>query len=128
LKIGLVLGVCIILGWSVQQSRLRARLLREDPDAVLNDAALSARAIRLGDVVFAQHCAACHGSGGRGDAARGVPNLADQDWLYGSGKVSDILRVVSYGIRAHDPRGWNLAVMPLMGALCPIQPNRAFRR
>ncbi|MEP6938573.1 MAG: cytochrome-c oxidase, cbb3-type subunit III [Rudaea sp.] len=41
-----------------------------------------AHALTLGHNVFVNNCAACHGSDARG--ARGYPNLADGDWLYGS--------------------------------------------
>jgi cytochrome c oxidase cbb3-type subunit 3 len=33
---------------------------------------------------FADQCVACHGAAGTGDPARGVPNLTDAEWLYGS--------------------------------------------
>lgn len=36
---------------------------------------------RTGERLFANNCAVCHGSDGRG--APGFPNLADDDWLYG---------------------------------------------
>jgi cytochrome c oxidase cbb3-type subunit 3 len=35
---------------------------------------------------FADQCAACHGPAGTGDVTRGVPNLTDADWLYGSSR------------------------------------------
>jgi len=39
-------------------------------------------ATKVGRNVFANNCAACHGSDARG--AKGYPNLVDGDWLYGS--------------------------------------------
>lgn len=36
--------------------------------------------------IFADQCTACHGPAGTGDQARGVPNLTDNEWLYGSGR------------------------------------------
>ncbi len=39
------------------------------------------QALTLGHNVFVNNCAACHGSDARG--AKGYPNLADNDWLYG---------------------------------------------
>lgn len=35
---------------------------------------------------FADQCAACHGPAGTGDVSKGVPNLTDADWLYGSSR------------------------------------------
>lgn len=46
------------------------RALADDPQAM-----------RVGASLFANYCAQCHGSGGRG--GRGFPNLTDSDWLYG---------------------------------------------
>lgn len=39
-----------------------------------------ARATQL----FAEQCAACHGPAGKGDQAKGAPNLTDGEWLYGA--------------------------------------------
>jgi cytochrome c oxidase cbb3-type subunit 3 len=36
---------------------------------------------RMGERLFVNYCASCHGSDARG--ARGFPNLRDNDWLYG---------------------------------------------
>ncbi|KZZ14012.1 cytochrome C oxidase Cbb3 [Oleiphilus sp. HI0079] len=40
-----------------------------------------AEAMKVGQRLFANNCAVCHGSAGRG--AIGFPNLTDDDWLYG---------------------------------------------
>lgn len=41
----------------------------------------NAEGLRIGQRLFANNCAVCHGTGGAG--AKGFPNLADNDWLYG---------------------------------------------
>ena len=33
--------------------------------------------------LFAAQCASCHGPAGRGNQAKGAPNLTDKEWLYG---------------------------------------------
>ena len=48
---------------------------RADPAAV-------ARATQI----FADQCVTCHGQDGKGDQTRGVPNLTDAEWLYGSSR------------------------------------------
>jgi cbb3-type cytochrome c oxidase subunit III len=101
-----------------------ARLLRADPDAPIADAGLRLSTIAAGRALFARHCAACHGDDARGRRDLGGPDLADRDWLYGSGAVSELEQTIAYGIRSHDPRGWNLAEMPAFGRL---QPGSAYK-
>ena len=45
------------------------------------DLARDPAAMGIGERLFLNHCAACHGSDGRG--SKGFPNLTDNDWLYG---------------------------------------------
>ena len=37
----------------------------------------------MGEVLFRDNCAACHGRDAHGNMLLGAPNLADNDWLYG---------------------------------------------
>ncbi len=60
---------------------------------------------RLGRSVFAHNCTTCHGSDARG--AKGFPNLADQDWLWG-GTPEIVLTTILDGRQA---------VMPAMEAV-----------
>jgi len=63
-----------------------------------------AKALEFGHNVFANNCAVCHGSDARG--AKGYPNLADNDWLYG-GTADSILTTILKGRQG---------VMPPLGA------------
>lgn len=45
------------------------------------DLARDPQAMGIGERLFLNNCAACHGSDGRG--AKGFPNLTDNDWLWG---------------------------------------------
>jgi cytochrome c oxidase cbb3-type subunit 3 len=78
------------LGWSqvkqweqmqAQQERqaqtILARFAGRDPLELSADPS----AVAIGRNLFANNCAACHGSDGRG--ATGFPNLTDGDWLWG---------------------------------------------
>ncbi len=47
----------------------------------------------IGRRLFANHCAMCHGSDGRG--APGFPNLSDNDWLYGEEYEQVLASIVS---------------------------------
>jgi cytochrome c oxidase cbb3-type subunit 3 len=103
----------------VHLSGVEGRLLRADPGAIPASAPLMSFARDRGEALFEARCAACHHTEGQGDPGRGVPNLSDGDWLYGSGSVSDIEQVIKYGIRSYHPKAWNLAIMPAYGTAQP---------
>jgi cytochrome c oxidase cbb3-type subunit 3 len=63
-----------------------------------------ARARQMGERIFLNNCAQCHGSDAHG--SRGFPNLSDGDWLYGG--APDVLVTTITGGRN--------GVMPPMGA------------
>jgi len=44
--------------------------------------------LMLGKKVFADNCAACHGTEGKGNREVGAPDLTDKIWLYGSDKAT----------------------------------------
>ena len=115
----LAIGTTAIYAYST--NALRTRLLMAIPDTIPTDVALNAYAMSRGTVAFAQHCASCHGQRGQGDVVRGVPNLRDHDWLYGSGRVIEIERVVLYGIRSGNSKGWKLASMPAFATSNPYK-------
>jgi cytochrome c oxidase cbb3-type subunit 3 len=108
-----------------------ARFLRVPADSIPGDTELMSFATSRGAPAYAEHCASCHGSQLRGDPTLGVPNLADKDWLYGTGRVSEIERVILYGIRSGNSKGWDLAHMPAFAtprpydlyAMTPLTPG-----
>ena len=55
-----------------------------------------------GKPMFDSICAACHGPEGKGDPARGIPNLTDADWLYG-GSNEDLRKSISDGRHGQMP-------------------------
>ena len=114
MRITLVLAAsaCLIVAVLLHVSRLEGRLLRADPNAIPADTLLMAFAHDRGEALFEAHCALCHEAHGHGDPGRGIPRLGDDDWLYGTGLVSDIEQVIKFGIRSYHPKAWNLAVMP----------------
>lgn len=78
------------LGWSQQSQYQQAKSLNsqaqsdffaEFSDLDITQLSANRKAMETGERLFANNCATCHGSGGRG--AKGFPNLADDDWLYG---------------------------------------------
>ncbi|WP_026843584.1 cytochrome-c oxidase, cbb3-type subunit III [Brumicola pallidula] len=60
-------------------------------------------AVQVGQRLFLQNCAQCHGSNAKG-AASGFPNLTDNDWLYG-GSGDKIKETLILGRRGAMP-GW----------------------
>ena len=56
--------------------------------------AKDAQAMGIGERLFANNCAGCHGSDARG--SKGFPNLTDNDWLYG-GEAAKIEETISKG-------------------------------
>jgi len=104
-----------------------AQILTIDPDLVAGRQDLVAFALPRGRSGFEQHCASCHGAAGRGAPSRGVPDLTDQDWLYGSGKVSEVETVILYGVRAPHPKTWKLARMPAYARRVPYPPEPALQ-
>jgi cytochrome c oxidase cbb3-type subunit 3 len=60
-------------------------------------------AVQVGQRLFLQNCAQCHGSNAKG-AASGFPNLTDNDWLYG-GSGDKIKETLILGRRGGMP-GW----------------------
>ena len=68
--------------------------------------ARDAEATLVGQRLFIDNCAACHGNEGHGNHLVGAPNLIDGDWLYG-GSGDAILASIQDG---------RMGVMPPMGA------------
>ena len=68
---------------------------------ILADAKLRDFATAAGAAAYKVNCVQCHGSGAQG--AAGIPNLNDDDWLWG-GKAEEIGQTIAHGIRfAGDP-------------------------
>ncbi len=115
----------------VHAHSLRARFLMVSADGIPSDPELMHYGMSRGASGYSEHCSACHGAHLQGDPRWGVPNLADGEWLYGTGRVSEIERVILYGIRSGNSKGWDLAHMPAFAsphpynlyAIPPLGPN-----
>lgn len=64
------------------------------------------KANQTGGRLFATYCTICHGSDGRG--AKGFPNIADNDWLYG-GSVEQIKTTLLNGRHGNMP-AWKAVI------------------
>ncbi len=58
------------------------------------DVARDAQAMAIGERLFMNNCAQCHGSDARGN--KGIPNLTDNDWLHG-GTPEKIKETITLG-------------------------------
>lgn len=74
-------------------------------DTKHNELALNEEAMKIGQSLFLNNCAQCHGSDARGSI--GFPNLTDHDWLYG-GEINAIKTTIKNGRNG---------VMPPMGMI-----------
>ena len=115
--LALVLVVAGVAQW--RQAARTGRLLRDWADTVPAQPDLVRLATARAMPVFAAQCATCHGANMKGDRVRGVPDLTDADWLFGTGEVSEIEQTILYGIRSGHHRTHSLADMPAFGEAKP---------
>lgn len=62
--------------------------------------ARNAQAMAMGERLFANNCATCHGADARG--SKGFPNLTDRDWLWG-GTPEKIAETIANGRQGNMP-------------------------
>ncbi|MCW7537778.1 cytochrome-c oxidase, cbb3-type subunit III [Aquabacterium sp. A7-Y] len=75
---------------------LYARFEAKDARQLAGDA----QAMGIGERLFVNNCAQCHGSDARG--SKGFPNLTDSDWLYG-GSHEQIIESITKGRHGNMP-------------------------
>lgn len=97
-------------GLEARTAPLYARYLNMGMEEVARDA----DAVGMGQRLFLNNCAQCHGSDARG--SRGFPNLTDSDWLYGGDTDT---------IRASIQHGRQGAMPSMMAAVGGTQEARA---
>ena len=95
----------------VQRGRGEAMLATASLQQIEADPALQAHALSVGQSVFGDNCATCHGAGGGGN--RGYPNLRDDVWLWG-GSLEEIEHTLRVGVRSAHPET-RTSQMPAFG-------------
>jgi cytochrome c oxidase cbb3-type subunit 3 len=96
----------------VQRGAQLAKLKNASLEQIEKDPELQSYALALGQSVFGDNCATCHGAGGAG--SKGYPNLRDDVWLWGSGSLEDIQYTITHGVRTGEP-GARFTQMPAFG-------------
>lgn len=81
-------------------------------EEIEKDPKLQAYALQVGQSVFGDNCATCHGAGGGG--GKGYPNLRDDVWLWGGG-LEDIQHTIQVGVRSGNPHARGETIMPAFG-------------
>lgn len=71
-------------------------------EQIIDDPEMMAFTRSMGKVLFADNCAACHGTGGAPAIIGLYPNLRDDAWLWGSG-LGDIEHAIRYGRNGYMP-------------------------
>ena len=103
------------LGWSQVgqwQSEVDAAKVRFEPvfaryrDMPIEQVAQDTQALRMGQRLFANNCAVCHGSDGGGN--HGFPNLRDDEWMWGGD--ADAIKTTITGGRMGAMPAWEAAL------------------
>lgn len=89
-----------------------AKLKTASLEQIEADPQLQAYALQVGQSVFGDNCATCHGAGGAG--GKGYPNLRDDVWLWG-GSLQDIQHTIQVGVRSGHAQARGETVMPAFG-------------
>ncbi len=90
------------------------RLMTLMPNDTVNHPDLVRMAVAQAKPLYAQHCAGCHGASLKGQPGI-APNLTDQTWLYGDGRVFSIERTILYGVRSTQQKSHDITEMPAFG-------------
>lgn len=80
----------------VEQDKIFAKFQK----ASIEDLARDPQAHAIGERLFLNNCAACHGSDAKG--AKGFPNLTDNDWIHG-GSPEKIVETLTHGRQGQMP-------------------------
>ncbi|MEM6535473.1 MAG: cytochrome-c oxidase, cbb3-type subunit III [Pseudomonadota bacterium] len=89
-----------------------AALLDASLETIETDRNLQQFALAMGESLFGDNCATCHGAGGRG--AIGYPILADDVWLW-DGTLDGIEYTLRHGIRHEADVDTRYSLMPAFG-------------
>ncbi|MBL8267620.1 c-type cytochrome [Steroidobacter sp.] len=96
-----------------------AELASYSVNEIVKSMRLSAQALHLGEQVYADHCASCHGPDLKGLRQQHTPDLTDDFWRFsgddfdsagGRKRPSDVEWSVRYGVRSGHPNARGIEV------------------
>lgn len=87
----------------LEKSKTHAPMLQESEETLTSEMAKD-NILPLGATVYAEKCAACHGSTLQGLIG---PNLTDSYWLHGKATRQDIVRVIRQGVTDKGMPAWD---------------------
>ncbi len=101
-------GTSVAEEYTADMSAAREEMAKRDLGAAITEEALeklAANPAMMTDaqVIFKKRCVQCHGSDGQGLIG---PNLTDDYWIHGGGKLLDIFGVVNGGVAAKGMPEW----------------------
>ena len=99
-------------GLQQQRGQQLATLKSASLEAIEHDPARLQYALQVGQSVFGDNCASCHGAGGGG--GKGYPNLRDDVWLWG-GSPEEIEHTIAVGVRSGHRQSRGAVDMPAFG-------------
>ncbi len=65
--------------------------------------------VKVGQSIFTSKCAACHGDKGQGLVG---PNLTDDHWIHGEGKIAALAKVIREGVLDKGMPPWDSLLKP----------------
>ena len=101
-----------------QRGAEMAQLRTASLETIEKTPSLQSFAFQVGQSVFGDNCATCHGQGGQG--GKGYANLRDDVWLWG-GSLEQIQQTITHGARSGDPQAHQLQMPAFGDALQPQQ-------
>jgi cytochrome c oxidase cbb3-type subunit 3 len=104
---------------AAQRATVMDKIKATPIEQVKDDPALMAMATTAGRIAFGINCQPCHGAGGEGQP--GFPTLASDSWIWG-GKLADIQKTITHGIRSGDPDA-RISAMLRFGADGILKPD-----
>jgi cytochrome c oxidase cbb3-type subunit 3 len=104
----------------VKRAGAGAKLQNASLEQIEKDPAMQGYALAVGQSIFGDNCATCHGPGGAG--GKGYPNLRDDVWIWG-GSLEDIQQTITHGVRSGDPDA-RTSQMPAFGRDEILKPDQ----